>query len=291
MRGLTCHTRCSLRLSFLVCAALAAALLAIPAPAWAQQPVGTIAGTVYDPTGAIIANASITVRDKATGLERRLTSSDDGTFSVPSLPAGEYEVSAQMTGFRTLHNEVTVATGSVATVEMRMQIGQPTEVVTVESGAAQLDYESHSVDGVITRQKIQDLPLNGRSFLQLAFLEPGVTVSPGSTSQYNSLFSVSVLGGAADKTSITVDGGTVRNQIEGDTGMNFSQEVVQEFQLSSSNFDLSTGITSVGSVNIVTASIASRSARTRSSRGATPASGSAARSRRTASSSSPTTST
>ncbi len=77
-------------------------------------------------------------------------------------------------------------------------------------------------------------------------------MGPGTTSQYNSLFSVSVLGGDSSKTAITVDGGNVRNVIEGDTGMNFWQEVVQEFQLSSANFDLSTGITSVGAVNIVT---------------------------------------
>ena len=106
----------------------------------------------------------------------------------------------------------------------------------------------------VALQKIQELPLNGRSFLQLASLEPGVSTSAGSTSQYNSLFSVSILGGASDKTAITVDGGNIRNSIEGNTGMNFSQEVVQEFQLSSANFDLSTGITSVGSVNVVTRS-------------------------------------
>ncbi len=136
---------------------------------------------------------------------------------------------------------------------MNLEIGQKTEIVTVtSSGAEKLNHESHSIDGVITRQKIQELPLNGRSFLQLAFLEPGVTASPGTTSQYNSLFSVSILGGDSNKTAITVDGGNVRNSIEGETGMNFSQEVVQEFQLSSSNFDLSTGITSVGAVNIVT---------------------------------------
>ena len=138
---------------------------------------------------------------------------------------------------------------------------------------------------------------------------------PGTTSQYNSLFSVSILGGASNKTAITVDGGNVRNSIEGDTGMNFSQEVVQEFQLSSSNFDLSTGITSVGAVNIVTRTGGNdyhgsgyfffrdhnmaaypglapiRSVRTRSSRAAIRASGLADRSSRIASSSLRTTST
>jgi len=226
--------------------------LVLASISWAQAPTGTISGTVYDESGAVITNASITIRNKATGIERKLTSSAEGTFSAAALAAGEYEVVVQATGFSTLQREATVSTGEVVTVEMKMQVGKATEIVTVEAAAAQINYESHSIDGVITRQKIQELPLNGRSFLQLAFLEPGVTASPGTTSQYNSLFSVSVLGGESNKTAITVDGGNVRNSIEGNTGMNFSQEVVQEFQLSSANFDLSTGITSVGAVNIVT---------------------------------------
>ncbi|MEP7342484.1 MAG: carboxypeptidase-like regulatory domain-containing protein [Acidobacteriota bacterium] len=227
-------------------------LSALTAFAFAQAPVGTISGTTIDPSGAAIRNASIIIRNKDTNAKRTLRSDEDGTFSAPSLPAGEYEVTAQADGFRTLLREVTVATGNVLKVEMNLEVGQKTEIVTIEgAGASQINYESHSVDGVITRQKIQELPLNGRSFLNLAFLEPGVTVSPGSTSQYNALFSVSVLGGSSSRTAITIDGGNVRNSIEGGTGMNFSQEIVQEFQLSSSNFDLSTGITSTGSVNVV----------------------------------------
>lgn len=221
----------------------------------AQAPVGTVSGTVTDQSGAVIHNAIIVLRNKATGVERQTKSESDGTYSAPSMPAGQYEIKVQLQGFRTLLIEVTVATGTTTKVDLSMEVGQQTEIVTIEgSGAAQLKSESHSIDGVITRQKIQELPLNGRSFLQLAFLEPGVTASPGTTSQYNSLFSVSILGGASNKTAITVDGGNVRNSIEGETGMNFSQEVIQEFQLSSSNFDLSTGITSVGSVNIVSRS-------------------------------------
>ncbi|MEK7833403.1 MAG: TonB-dependent receptor, partial [Acidobacteriota bacterium] len=221
----------------------------------AQAPVGTISGTVTDQSGAVIRNAAINIRNTATNLERQVRSDEDGNFSAAALPAGQYEVKAVVDGFRTILQEVTVNIGSISRVELKLEVGQKTEIVTVEgSGASQINTESHSIDGVITRQKIQELPLNGRSFLQLAFLEPGVTASPGTTSQYNSLFSVSILGGASNKTAITVDGGNVRNSIEGETGMNFSQEVIQEFQLSSSNFDLSTGITSVGAVNIVSRS-------------------------------------
>ncbi|MBS1808130.1 MAG: TonB-dependent receptor [Acidobacteria bacterium] len=238
------------------CSLVVCFLLSIFAAAtFAQVPVGTISGTIVDESGAVIPNAVVTIRNKSTGAERKVSSSEDGTFSAAALPAGTYEVAVQVKGFRTLQQEVIVATGTVSTLEMRMQVGQTTEIVNVEAaGATQINTESHSIDGVITRQKIQELPLNGRSFLQLAFLEPGVSASPGTTSQYNSLFSVSILGGASNKTAITVDGGNVRNSIEGETGMNFSQEVIQEFQLSSSNFDLSTGITSVGAVNVVTRS-------------------------------------
>jgi hypothetical protein len=226
----------------------------LAAAASAQAPVGTIAGTVHDQSDAVIPAASITIRHIATGLERHLISAQDGTFSAPSLAAGDYVVIAELSGFRTQRIDVTVATGRVVTVNMRMELGGATETVTVAAAASHVEMEAHAVTGLITRQKIQELPLNGRSFLQLAFLEPGVTANPGSTSQYNSLFSVSILGGDSNKTAITVDGGNVRNSIEGNTGMNFSQEVVEEFQLSSANFDLSTGITSVGAVNIVTRS-------------------------------------
>lgn len=218
----------------------------------AQASVGTISGTITDPSGAVVPDAPITVRNIATGFERKTKSENDGAYSAPALPAGQYEIQVRKQGFRTLLQEVTVATGTITTANLQLEVGQTTEIVTVQaSGAAQINSEAYSIDGVITRQKIQELPLNGRNFLNLAFLEPGVTIGYGSTSQYNSPFQVSILGGSSSNTAITVDGGTVRNSIEGDTGMNFSQEMIQEFQLSSTNFDLSTGITSVGAVNIV----------------------------------------
>ena len=110
------------------------------------------------------------------------------------------------------------------------------------------------MQGVVGRTQIESLPLNGRSFMNLAELQPGVTVNLGNPAQFNAQFNVSVLGGPASRTAITVDGGNIRNPIEGGPGQNFSQEVVQEFQISTANFDLSTGIAAFGAINVVTRS-------------------------------------
>jgi len=219
----------------------------------AQTPTGTISGSVTDESGAVVPNATVTVTNKSTGFTRTMTTNAEGLFSAPALQAGDYEVRVEMQGFRTLVRPATVQAGDTTSVTLPMQVGGTKDVVTVEGVAPQINYESHSLDGVISRQKIEGLPLNGRSFMQLASIEPGVTVSAGTTSQYNTLVNVSVLGGASGLTAISVDGGPLKDDIEGaGTSMNFSQEVVQEFQLSSLNFDLSTDITSVGSINIVT---------------------------------------
>ncbi len=224
----------------------------LAAVAYAQAPTGSIAGLVSDESGAVIPNAQVRVVNKETGAARTLVTSTDGTFRAELLPAGDYEIRVEAQGFRSALRAAVVQTGSTTTADFKMQVGATSETVTVEGAAAQISYDSNKIDGVITRKQIQDLPLNGRSFLQLAFLEPGVTVNTGSTSQYNSQFSVSVLGANDRRTMISVDGGNIRNPIEGQSSQNFSQEVVQEFQLSSVNFDLSTGNSAVGAVNIVT---------------------------------------
>ena len=145
--------------------------------ALAQAPVGIISGKVADESGAVIPGASIVIKNKTTGAERQLVSAVDGAFSIPGLPAGLYDVRVEAKGFRTIVREATVETGATTTADIRMLVGEVTEVVSVQAATSQIEYERHAIDGVITRQKIQELPLNGRSFLQLAFLEPGVTVS------------------------------------------------------------------------------------------------------------------
>ena len=224
-------------------------------PVSAQTPTGIISGTVTDESGALIANAAITITNKTTGATRSITANASGIFSASALDPGEYEVRAQITGFRTTVREATVTAGNATTVDMAMHIGDAKEVVTVEAAAAQINYESHTVAGNIARSEIQDLPINGRGFLQLATLEPGVVMVPGSPSQYNgATFTISIGGGISGRTLIAMDGTTTWDAIQGGTQMNFSQEVIQEFQLQSVNYDLATGITSSGSVNVVTRS-------------------------------------
>ncbi|HBY59644.1 MAG TPA: hypothetical protein DEH78_07455, partial [Solibacterales bacterium] len=220
----------------------------------AQAPIGNIAGTVTDPSAGVVANAAITITNKATGLKRETKSGDNGLYLAPALPAGDYEVRAQLAGFQQLVREAEVITGSTTTVDLQLTVGAVSEVVTVAGTASPIAYDSHKIDGVIQRNQIENLPLNGRSFLQLAFLEPGVGVGTQSLAQYNAQFGVSVLGGSSSMTAITVDGGNVRNAINGGTAQNFSQEVVEEFQISAVNFDLSTGIAAGGAVNIVSRS-------------------------------------
>jgi hypothetical protein len=222
----------------------------------AQSANGIIEGTVTDSSGAVIPNATVTITNKADNGLRTAITNATGTYSAPALLAGEYAVKAQVSGFKTVVRDATVNAGGDITVNLALSVGEANEVVNVEAASAQINYESNTVQGVIDRAAVADLPLNGRSFMQLAVLEPGVTIASGSTAQFNALFTVSVLG-AGNRTLFTADGGNISDNIDtggGSVGMNLSQDVVQEFQLSSVNFDLSTGISSGGAINIVTRS-------------------------------------
>jgi Carboxypeptidase regulatory-like domain len=238
-------------ISWLMLLALLAGLAA-----FAQAPTGIITGTITDESGAIIPNATISITNKDTSFARTVTANAEGLFSAPALVAGVYEVRTEVSGFKTTVREATVEIGSTTTVNLQMQLGGTKDIVNVEAATAAVNYESNTVQGVIERATIQELPLNGRSFMQLASLEPGVTVTAGTTAQFNTLFTVSVLGGG-NRTVFTIDGGNISDNIDvggGISSMNFSQEIIQEFQISSVNFDLSTPIAVGGAINIVTRS-------------------------------------
>ena len=131
-------------------------------PGRAQVPVGSINGTAHDPSGGVMQNVAITVTNKDTGAERQVVTGVDGSFGVAPLPAGTYVLKAAASGFRTMIEQATVQVGQVATIDIVMQVGAATEVVSVQGEAAQIDYDSHTISGVISRQEIENLPLNGQ---------------------------------------------------------------------------------------------------------------------------------
>jgi hypothetical protein len=227
--------------------------LGCAALALAQAATGNIRGTVNDPQGAVLPNAAITIKHAETGLERRLSTNGEGLYTADNLPPGEYEVTAEVKGFQRTLQRVTVLTGGNHTADFALAVGGNNETVVVTSEAQQLNTTDYKVDGVVTRERIENLPLNGRNFLELAQMEPGVSVTTVANPQssINSFTRVSIGGVAGALTRIAVDGASVNDRVTGGTAQNFSQESVQEFQISTFNFDLSTSVTSIGAVNIV----------------------------------------
>jgi hypothetical protein len=241
-----------MRLVFVTCIAL------FSTSVFAQEPIGSIEGTVMDPQGAIVQGATVTVRNSATNFSRSATSGDNGRYRISQLPPGTYEVKVAGTNFKTsVISDVVVAVGQTLPLDVHLEVGGASETVTViGSGDAPIDRTDNTVSGVINTRQIQNLPLNGRNFLDLAQLQPGVEkVEGGNFDPTKANYTgVSIAGQAGRSAQIAVDGGSVVDNVVGTTVQNFSQEIVQEFQLGISNFDLSTGASSTGSVNIISKS-------------------------------------
>ncbi len=221
--------------------------------ALAQASTGNIRGSVTDSNGEVLPRAAVIVKNIDTGHERKLTTNSEGLYTADNLPPGDYEVRVEVKGFQRLVRRVSVLTGNSQTADFTLSVGNSNETVTISSGALQLNTSDYKIDGVVTRERIDALPLNGRNFLELAQLEPGVTVrtvsNPGALA--NSFTQVQIAGVSGALTRISVDGANVNDRVTGGSATNFSQESVQEFQITTFNFDLANSVTGIGSVNIV----------------------------------------
>src|SRR5262245_14527264 len=218
-----------------------------------QAPVGSISNVVRDPSGAALPTAQVQVRGAGTGLERTAAASAQNDYDFPSLPSGEYEVTVEASGFKRAVRQAVVETRRTTTTDFSLDIGDVKESVTVNGATPLIQYDSDTVDSVVAHEEIEGLPLNRRNFLELAKLQPNVQPP---TRQNNNRTFVPVLGAPQNSrtTRVTVDGGSIMAAGSGGAQMGFSQEVVQEFQVATVNFDLSTGITATGAVNVVTRS-------------------------------------
>lgn len=243
------------RLSYLIrLVVISALLMSNGINALAQNATGAINGTVKDQNDAVIPNAIVTVTNKATGTTRKLDAGSDGKFWFENLQPGIYEVKAEVQGFATQVQTLTVEVGNTTTGNFSMTVGAVTQIIEVTSDAPVINTTDTVVGGIINRDRVENLPLNGRSFLSIALLEPGVNVNYNANSTpgaVNNFFQISVGGAPQQMTHISVDGSRVNDRITGGTSQNFSAETVQEFQISTLGFDLSSGTVSAGAVNIV----------------------------------------
>ncbi len=222
----------------------------------AQTPTGAIEGNVTDPQSAIVSGATVTITETSTGRKITTTSNSEGFFTARSLQPGIYSVKIEKQGFSTATAEtVTVQVGQVGRADIQLKVGSASETVNVNVGEteAQVDTSRQTVDGVITSRQITALPLNSRNFLDLAVLQPGVTVVDGGNidpTKVNAYRAVRVNGGSGTGTRVQLEGIDVTDETVGTTVANFSTDAVQEFNLSRSSFDLSTSLTTSGAISI-----------------------------------------
>jgi hypothetical protein len=194
------------------------------------------------------------VTNKATGAVRKVTTRGGGVYSVENLFPGEYEVKVEAQGFITQLQALPVVVGNTTTGNFSMTVGGASQTIEVTAAAPIINTTDTTVGGVVSRERVESLPLNGRSFLSVAALEPGVNINYAANSgagNPNNFFQISIGGAPQQMTVISVDGSRVNDRITGGTSQNFSAETVQEFQISTLGFDLSSGTVSAGVVNIV----------------------------------------
>jgi hypothetical protein len=226
--------------------------------AFAQTTIatGSITGLVTDPSGAAVEGATVTISNKATGQAIHVTSNSAGNYSSGALIPGDYVVRVEEKGFRTNELPVTVQVGVTSNGDSKLQVGQSNEVVEVQGASVAINTEQATVQGVLTANQIENLPVNGRNFLDLAQLEPGVQIQEGSTFDptKNGFSSISFGGRFGRTARIEVDGVDISDETVGTTTQNIPASAIQEFQVGQSSLDVSTELTSSGSVNVVTKS-------------------------------------
>src|SRR5262249_19958600 len=175
MTLLICNKKARLHQAVVLLLALAYALSGAVS-LFGQLPTSTILGSVRDSSGAIIPGVTITVRNTGTSLVRSTVSNEDGSYRFPALPVGSYEVRAEQPGFKTnVQSEVTLAVGQEAVLNFALQVGAAAETVEVTEQAPLVNTTSGTLSGLINEEKIQDLPLNGRNYLDLSLMQLGVT--------------------------------------------------------------------------------------------------------------------
>jgi hypothetical protein len=204
-------------------------------------PTATIVGRVTDSSGAVVMQATVSVVNTATSLERATTTAGTGDFEIPLLPiTGSYTLTVTKTGFQTQQiTGIVLAVDQEARFDVHLSVGSVTEKVSVHGDAPLVNTDNATVGQVIDNRTIVELPLNGRNFTQLATLTPGAI--QGANSGQTGFTTISVNGGQANKTEFLLDG--VSNQEQLFDGVQFTPSVdaIQEFRVEGNAFSAEYG--------------------------------------------------
>src|SRR5438094_1727812 len=244
-------------------AAIAVLIVLQPCLAFAQTATGTIVGVVKDTSGALIPGVSITVKHTDTGQTRTAISSDSGSYNVPLLPVGAYELTTTMPGFKQqVRTGINLVIGQQAVIDLTLEVGAAAEQITVSEEAPLVNTTLSSTSGLITEQQVKDLPLNGRSFDQLLELNPGVVNNSSNMGGGGNFPGFSVAGHRQETNRFLINGvdwigGNATHQFitpSGASSQLLGVEAVREYNVLEHTYGAEYGKRAGGQISIVTSS-------------------------------------
>ena len=236
-------------------------MLCLASSSLLAQGLGRISGTVADPTGAVIPDATVTATQNGTGTTTQVKSNGSGDFVFPSLPPATYDLSVTSTGFSGyVQKGILLQADASVSQNVTLKTGSSSETVTVTSDALQVDTSSGTLSQVINSASVNELPLNGRNAAALTTLVAGVVIAPnqgadqGSQKSFPGVVTISANGTRANQTNYMLDGG---NNVDEYTNVNAPfpmPDSIQEFSVQTSNYNAEYGQNAGGVVNVITKS-------------------------------------
>jgi len=242
---------------------LFALLLFVSSAAFAQLTTADILGTVTDGTGAVVPNANVVLTNLGTNQTRTGQTNGSGDYSFTLLPVGHYSISIKATGFQaSITKDLAVEAGDRARNDVQLQLGAESTVIEVTASTPLLQADSATVSSTVTAKAVQDLPLNGRNFVQLVQLVPGANEGPGNglssggrpDDRRTNAAGISVNGQDDTLNNWVVDGVDDNERIIGSIGVKPNVEGIQEITVQTNSYAPEAGRTAGGVINIVTRS-------------------------------------